>query len=734
MYGFLPLSAVNSDEAAVIGSLRLKFSAYRHGLTRQLVALGVVVVVVGLGILAMVVQAGRSGDTVAIQRASFVIATGIDAFVNQSSREHVAAWEAAAVAGTSSPEAGARILLTAYRHMIVLLDGMEGRILAAENVLPADLSAAVAAVEPFRAAAMERKAGLRTFAPSVLGSTETQVTARLLAFNGHPAVAIHSYRPESGASLTTLRLFDEGFLISLTRDYAVDEPHFAMSGDVAWPATAKRLVGDAGETIGYFVWSPKRAGTDILKRLLPIFVPGLLMLFVLTGWLILGAAKRNTDFATSEAHARFLSLHDELTGLPNRRAFTKEMERAVSQLEAERIPVHFALIDVDHFKDVNDTLGHHAGDELVIAVGNRIRSAIGNQGMVARLGGDEFAVLVSGRLSVGRVRELVARVSGTFAAPFDLGGQTVYATASAGVVSAVEPGLDGTTIVRRADVALNRAKSEGRARAVVFTEDMDDAVQLRRNLEIDLRSAIETNALEVHYQPIMNHTGRQIVGAEALVRWPHPKQGMISPVVFVPVAEESGAIVALGAWVIRRVFEDAAKLPCFLLSINLSPVQFRAPEFVSMVSDLVKATGVDPRQIEFEITETMLIRDHDRAGRALAELRAMGFRIALDDFGTGYSSLSYLRQFRVEKIKIDQSFVGSIESSPEAAKIVHAIVGLARALGMIVTAEGVETHDQHRFLQAAGCDLLQGYLFARPVQISKLVDLMQEKQSKSLAA
>lgn len=718
----------------MLESFRLKFGFYRLGLTRQLGALGAIIFLVGIGILVMVVKAGRSGDTVAIQRASFVIDTGIDAFVTQTAREHVAAWKAATATDASRSDTAAEVLVRAYAHTIAAIHGRETRTVVGQLKLGADVDAATVALDAFREAVAGRDVRLRTFPPAALGSTETEVVAQLIAVEGQPAVAVYSHRPDLGASLTTLRRFDDAFLVSLTRDYAVDEPALSSSGDVAWPLTAKRLVSDTGEPIGYFVWSPKRAGTDILDRLLPIFVPGLLMLFVLTGWLIVGVAKRNTDLATSEAHARYLSLHDELTGLPNRRAFIQDLERAVAQLDGECLPVHVALIDVDHFKDVNDSLGHQAGDELVRGVGHRIRSIIGSHGIVARLGGDEFAVLVVGALSEGALKDLVARVSGTFSIPFDLGGQVVYATASAGLYTATEPGLDGTAIVRRADIALNRATSEGRARCVVFTADMDEAVRLRRNLEIELRNAVGTSAIEVVYQPILNHTGRQIVGAEALVRWRHPQQGVISPAVFIPVAEETGAIVELGAWVIRRVFEDAAKLPAVLLSINVSAVQFRAPEFVRTIAELVAATGVDPRQIEFEITETVLVRDHDRARGALAELRAMGFRIALDDFGTGYSSLSYLRQFRVEKIKIDQSFVSSIESSPEAATIVHAVVGLAGALGMCVTAEGVETHGQHRFLQAAGCDLLQGFLFARPVQVGDLVHLVENNRKVALAA
>jgi predicted signal transduction protein with EAL and GGDEF domain len=365
-------------------------------------------------------------------------------------------------------------------------------------------------------------------------------------------------------------------------------------------------------------------------------------------------------------------------------------------------------------------LGHGAGDDLIRQVAQRLRAAVREGDLVARLGGDEFAVLVPNVRDDADVAALCDRLLASFREPFCLVGSDVSVGASVGVVLTPRDGSRRDELMRRADIALYRMKTQGRGTYRFFSPEMDESLQLRRRVEADLREALATDQLELAYQPLYEPDGATVRSVEALARWTHPERGPIAPSFFVSVAEDSDLIHALGEWVLRRACRDAARWPGLTVAVNLSPRQIRSASFPRLLARVLAEAGLEPSRLEFEVTEGVLMDDSGEARQVLGELRAGGLRIALDDFGTGYSSLSYLRRFDFDRVKIDRSFVRALAETPEAGAIVRAVVDLGRALRMEVTAEGVETHEQHRFLREIGCDRLQGFLFSRPVAAAEI--------------
>jgi diguanylate cyclase (GGDEF)-like protein len=384
-------------------------------------------------------------------------------------------------------------------------------------------------------------------------------------------------------------------------------------------------------------------------------------------------------------------------------------------------------IDLDHFKDVNDTLGHSIGDELIRRVTQRLTHALRGGDMVARLGGDEFAVITTAAPDQATLHSIARRIIANLCAPYLIDGNPIVIGASIGIALIMPDSSDSATdIMRYADMALYRAKNEGRNRACIYDTVMNADLSRRKLLEQDLREAIETDRLDVAYQPIVNASGEKVVGVEALVRWSHPERGFISPVEFIPLAEHSGLIIQLGEWVMRRACRDGLAWPDLSVAVNVSPLQFRQLDFVEVVERILADTGFDPARLELELTESTLIGNVETAESAMSRLRALGVQLALDDFGTGYSSLLYLRRFPFDKLKIDRSFVHSIERTADAAAIVHAIVSLGRGLGMKVTAEGVENAEQQLFLRAAGVHYMQGYRFGKPCAAAEITEYLKK--------
>jgi diguanylate cyclase (GGDEF)-like protein/PAS domain S-box-containing protein len=441
--------------------------------------------------------------------------------------------------------------------------------------------------------------------------------------------------------------------------------------------------------------------------------------------LLVGVITDVTRYREAEAHIRHLAHHDALTGLANRALFRERLGRALAAARRRGGPVAVLCLDLDRFKPVNDTLGHPVGDALLRAVAARLLACVREGDTAARLGGDEFAVLQAGAGQPEAAGALARRLVEALSAPYEVLGHQVVVGASVGVALAPGDGRDPDELLKRADMALYRAKADGRGTFRSFEPGMDARLQARRLLELDLRKALAAGELELHYQPLVDLRTGAVSALEALLRWRHPARGLVPPGEFVPLAEEIGLIVPVGGWVLRRACADAAGWPGGVrVAVNLSAAQFRGRELVAAVVGALAAAGLAPARLELEITETVLLRDGEATLATLRELRALGVRIAMDDFGTGYSSLGYLRSFPFDKIKIDRCFVRDLGASADCEAIVRAVTGLGGSLGIATTAEGVETEEQLERLRAEGCDEAQGFHLGRPMPAADIRALL----------
>jgi diguanylate cyclase (GGDEF)-like protein len=443
-----------------------------------------------------------------------------------------------------------------------------------------------------------------------------------------------------------------------------------------------------------------------------------------------------TEQRRSEAKITYMAQHDALTDLPNRVLLRERMEHALAVTRSGGPDLAVLMLDLDRFKEVNDTLGHPTGDTLLRAVAARLLGCARETTLIARLGGDEFAVIDYVTNPVVEATALAEKIRKALCDPFDLGDHQVTAGTSIGIAIAPRDGIDCDEILKSADLALYSAKGGGRGAFRFFEPELDQLMHARRNLERELRDALANSEFELHYQPFVNARTGEISGFEALLRWHHPQRGLVSPAEFIPLAEETGLIVPLGEWVLRTACAEAAKWPANLrIAVNLSPAQFRSKELVPVIVGALANSGITSQRLELEVTETVIMHDSEAVFAALGQLRKLGVQIALDDFGTGYSSLSFLQKFPFDKIKIDRSFVEELSSARDGScQIARAVVRFAVSLGKITTAEGVETKEQLDILRAEACGEIQGYYFSPPVHASRVAQMVRGKAKTAVCA
>jgi diguanylate cyclase (GGDEF)-like protein/PAS domain S-box-containing protein len=452
---------------------------------------------------------------------------------------------------------------------------------------------------------------------------------------------------------------------------------------------------------------------------------------------LLSLAEDITERKQAQARIEHMAHHDSLTDLPNRAAFAERLARAIDEAAADQESFAVLSIDLDRFKEINDTFGHAVGDNLLRDLAAQLNALTGDAAYLGRLGGDEFCIITANGDQPALAESLAERIHAAVSIDREIEGQHLRVGISIGIAIFPADGSDATLLLNNADAALYRAKAAGRGKTRFFEIEMDNKIRERRAIQHELASAIEQNHLRLHYQPLAKIDGK-VVGFEALLRWRHPARGMVSPATFIPVAEESGLIMRMGEWVLREACREAAGWAHPLhIAVNLSPIQFRHGDLPGLVHAVLLETGLEPNRLELEITEGVMMEDFGRSLSILRRLKALGVRIAMDDFGTGYSSLSYLQAFPFDKIKIDQSFISNVRSNPQSAAIVRAVIGLAHGLNLPVLAEGVETRDQLEFLAAESCNEVQGYLMGRPhpiLEYSALVGRQGAEEPRQLSA
>ena len=504
----------------------------------------------------------------------------------------------------------------------------------------------------------------------------------------------------------TVRFLDPSFVNEIAEKYQLTDAQILLPG-ASIPQSSVPVVSSSGDTLAYLAWTPYRPGLSMIRTLGPPAAIAALPIAVLLVWLV-----RHLWRSTRRLHD--LAFHDHLTTLPNRTLFNLRLRRVLEDAGRSGKSVAMMMIDLDRFKNVNDTLGHPMGDELIRQVAERLRSVVGDSGVLARIGGDEFAVVldrIAGESDAERVAE---RILIDMRRPFVLNGEQVTAGVSIG--TAVAKGeSDPSDLLRRADIALYEAKSKGRRRHQLFFTELSDIVLRRRAIEQDLRVALEDGSIAAVYQPIFDSRSGRVVGAEALVRWNHPVHGPMSPEVFIAIAEERGLIDALGERVLELVCQLLQETSLPWIAINLSPVQLRGEGFADDTLRTIERLGVVPERLQFEIREATLIADDAATVANLGVFRASGAKVALDDFGTGYSSVNYLRQYPVDKIKIDRTLIDQLPTSRECEAITRAIVSLAKSLDKTVAAEGVELAEVRALVTEIGCDEVQGFALALPL-------------------
>jgi diguanylate cyclase (GGDEF)-like protein len=624
-----------------------------------------------------------------------------------------------------------------YNAMILVDASNKGVFAIVDNlaVLPSEVDAATV---PF-AQLLE---SLRTIRPLQADIGTPQIPAVITDFlvvDGRPAIVSATtivsdtgalkQLPGSEYAMLLTRYLDSPMAAEISRNYLIDGGNFTMTSSSSPDQSVFPILNNSGRFITFFQWNLDRPGQMVLRQTIPTLAIAFIAIACLIV-LLLNQLRRYADaLKAGQQYSHYQATHDDLTGLPNRSSFEAELTRQVEARKTTKTGVTLLMLDLDRFKQVNDTLGHQAGDELICAVADRIRAVLGKAPIIARLGGDEYGILMDQDGLMLDVHDTSQRIIDPIGQPFSLRHYKAHVGASIGIVSvsALEEDVVPTELMRKADIALYEAKAAGRNRAMVYEEHMSEMLQLQHTIEGELREALQRDdQLSVSFQPLVSQATRRVVGAEALARWSHPKFGQISPGRFIPVAENTGLIEALGEFVLRRACELGATVPGRTIAVNISPTQLRNPQFSHLVFDILHRTGMRPNDLELEITESILLDDEHVSSQNLRTFRTAGIQIALDDFGTGYSSLSYLKRYPVDRIKIDRSFVSQLADGHDSVAITKAIVTLAHAMDLEVTAEGVETEDQASILGKMGCNILQGFLFSSGVPAARIVEILSD--------
>jgi diguanylate cyclase (GGDEF)-like protein len=728
-----------------------KYTSWDRARLSVVVPIGVIVAVAIVCIVVAVLSSAQRADEVAVQHEKNLFSRALSNYGERVLRE------VKSVAGSEQAIRNIRVnydpvwakqrvglwLKTYFDHdYVFIFDGSNKPVFSqlGHNDLDASwFDSALADLESVLAYMRGRNAALhgtlRLSEPSVREDGPQSQAAVIRSLAGRPAViAAAAVGPVGGLLaagdnaapiVMSVKFIDKGALAGIASQLRLtnlrkleNEP--APPGDLTY-----ELDGPQGHSIARFAWTPRQPGAEIVSSVIPFIAVALAGFTLLAAFVLRYMRRTAVAIAAGESRLRHLAMHDPLCGLPNRIFFGERLEAVIEEVRAGSAAAAVFYIDLDHFKDVNDTLGHPVGDELIRNVTLRLSHALRGDDLVARLGGDEFAVISSVGDDSAKMAAVAKRIIAALCAPYAINRQNIVIGASIGIAIIDRNCGTAADIMRYADMALYRAKNEGRNRACIYDAAMDADLSNRKLLEGDLREAIENHQLRLLYQPIVNKSGETVVGVEALCRWTHPTRGEIPPSEFIAVAEHSGLIIELGAWVLRQACLDGKAWPGLTVSVNVSPLQFRRTDFFDVVQNTLNETEFDPARLEIELTESVLLGNVDTAEAGMLRLRALGVRLALDDFGTGYSSLLYLRRLPFDKLKIDRSFVLSIEKAADAAAIVHAVVSLGRGLGMKVTAEGVETADQQLFLRAAGVHFMQGYRFGRAVTAAEISARLQ---------
>jgi diguanylate cyclase (GGDEF)-like protein len=442
--------------------------------------------------------------------------------------------------------------------------------------------------------------------------------------------------------------------------------------------------------------------------------------------------RTNDELSSALSMIQRLATHDTLTGLPNRALFNETLSHAIAQAARHERGLAFFFLDMDRFKNINDTLGHGVGDRVLQEVARRLTNAVRSSDLIARLGGDEFVLLVEDYADTTDLADIATKVVASFEETVTVEGHELALSASVGVCTYPEDGKDGQALLSNADIAMYRAKEQGRNRHCFYAAELNKLSQERLALEAALKHALERDEIEIHYQPKIEFGGGRVTGVEALIRWRHPQLGLLAPDRFVPLAEETGLIIPIGYWTLRRVCERVCKWReqglHLSVAVNLSASQFHQPELVRELAAILWSTGAPAQHLELEITETMVMKDPDRAVAVMEQLRSMGVRLSIDDFGTGHSSLGYLKRFPIDRLKVDRSFVRELPHNGDDAAITRAVIALAHSLKMTVVAEGVEDQLQFDMLRDQGCDEFQGYYCRPPLPEAELMRFLAEER------